>query len=111
MATGPHITFRSGGIVMSSGGAATFSGNMSAMNITINTAMQNMSSSLAKASKSAKKLELKLAPLQNIEFCNVRRGGPRSRVFCEVPVGVEHDNHAGRSPKGNWFHWKDKVWD
>lgn len=42
------------------------------------------------------------------DYCDVRRGGPRSVIFCEVPKGVPHEVHAGRSVKSIWYHWKGK---
>lgn len=38
-------------------------------------------------------------------YCHNRKGGPRSKIFCEVPKGVPHDVHAGRS-KGRWYYWE-----
>lgn len=43
-------------------------------------------------------------------YCNSRRGGPRSKVFCEVPKEVPHEIHAGRptTNSGRWYSWKDR---
>lgn len=40
-----------------------------------------------------------------VNYCHNRKGGPRSKIFCEVPKGVPHDVHAGRS-KGRWYYWE-----
>jgi hypothetical protein len=41
------------------------------------------------------------------ESCDVRRGGPRSRIYCEVFKRVPHKEHIGRSKSGRWYAWKE----
>lgn len=43
--------------------------------------------------------------------CGNRRGGPRSRITCEVPKDYPHVLHYGRGTNGRPFFWKDKEWD
>lgn len=88
MATGPaQVTFSSGGIVIS-GASLTAANIVSTGKIT---------GGFTKAPP---------AP----EPCNNRRGGPHSKIFCEVPQMVPHDIHAGRG-RGRWFSWKDREID
>jgi hypothetical protein len=44
--------------------------------------------------------------------CGAKRG-PRSKTYCELWPGHEHDEnpwamHIGRSPSGKWFTWEVK---
>ena len=100
--------FAQGGYIQSSGGQITISGaTLSAGNIIVaNTAAaKNSFSQLAKATK---KLEWSLESFKEMDYCHNRRGGPRSKVFCEVPKTVPHDVHSGRGKTGYWFSWKDR---
>lgn len=38
--------------------------------------------------------------------CGARRGGPDSKIFCEVPNLVPHTTHAGRGST-KWYTWED----
>lgn len=37
--------------------------------------------------------------------CNARRGGPDSKIYCEVYKHVEHKQHTGRGKTGRWYSW------
>lgn len=38
--------------------------------------------------------------------CYKRKGGPRSKTFCEVFEEVPHTTHMGRSYSGKWYTWE-----
>lgn len=39
------------------------------------------------------------------EPCGKRKGGPRSKTFCEVYKQIDHATHIGRSQSGKWWSW------
>lgn len=43
--------------------------------------------------------------------CGHRRGGPRSKITCEVPKDYPHDLHSGRNRRGAWFFWQERVYE
>lgn len=100
-ASGPHITFVPSG--------ATFNNVTFARGGVINA--NGVSSGTIKMSDAAKRANRSFAKLERVaNYCNDRRGGPASKVFCEVPKGVPHNIHAGRSIEnrsGRWYSWKD----
>lgn len=42
------------------------------------------------------------------EKCRKRKGGPRSKTFCEVFAELDHTIHMGRSKSGRWWSWNEK---
>jgi hypothetical protein len=73
---------------MASGGHITFTAN------------GNMISGTLQASS------LRIKKLHDVpSACWARKGGPRSRVYCEVYAHIEHRQHCGRGPSGKWFNW------
>lgn len=39
--------------------------------------------------------------------CNARKGGPRSKIFCEQFNVGEHSEHVGKSNTGRWYKWRN----
>lgn len=39
--------------------------------------------------------------------CNERKGGPRSKIYCEQFEAGKHTVHVGRSATGRWYTWSD----
>ena len=64
-------------------------------------------------------MKLEWEPYVSPPTCGARRGGRRSRTFCELPpdhvtgratdtVILEY-NHIGRTPSGRWYSWAPKT--
>ena len=51
---------------------------------------------------------IKLEQFEPPEKCKKRKGGPRSKTFCEVYEKIPHTTHMGRSYCGRWYSWKDE---
>lgn len=93
--TPTHMTIQVNG-----GNTAKFITNVSTATI----AMHRMNNVVNATNKSM----LKLMPYTPPDYCNVRRGGPRSKIRCEIPKHVPHEFHTGRGQTGSWFSWKDR---
>ena len=93
------VSMAKGGTIVNSA-TLTSASNMT-VSFAVNTsAIKNMAIAAGGAIKAMEKI-------RDPNLCNNRRGGPRSKIFCEVPVSVPHDYHTGRGI-GKWFSWKDK---
>lgn len=97
-----------GGITITQGGVATFAGTIKAASININASAIKAGQSFSQVAKATKKLQWSLEKYEAVDYCHNRRGGPRSKIHCEVPKTVPHDTHSGRGNTGNWFSWKDR---
>ena len=92
-ANGGVITLGSVNIVSNSGFVTSVNGFKSSINATVT---------------AVKKLNSTFELMDDPNYCHNRRGGPRSKVFCEVPATVPHDTHTGRGQTGYWFSWKGR---
>src|SRR6478609_2949759 len=103
-------TFASGGVIQ--GGSLTIaSGSIISKGtiIAINGSANKASQSFSQLAKQTKKLTWELQKnYVDPEYCHNRRGGPRSKIHCEVPKSIPHDFHMGRSRSGGWFSWKER---
>jgi hypothetical protein len=43
---------------------------------------------------------------ENLPLCRARKGGPRSKIYCEIFAKVPHEVHLGRGK--TWHQWKDR---
>lgn len=71
-------------------------------------AANQVAKTFSQVSKDTKKITWELSKIKDPHYCNNRRGGPRSKIYCEVPLDVPHEFHHGRS-SGRWFSWKERL--
>lgn len=105
-ASGGYI--QGGGTTISNSAAATFTGTIKANSLIVSANTLRMQNGLNAIGKAAKKLQWQLEEVKAVDYCHNRRGGPRSRIFCEVPKSVPHEVHTGRGRTGYWFSWKER---
>ncbi len=80
---------------------------MSTSNVTINTGGVIINNaSLATVNTISSGMTFYKRPF-NKTACMARRGGPRSKIYCEIYKEVPHDIHMGRG-KNKWFSWRDE---
>lgn len=94
-----HITF---GV----GGTLTINGTLNAATISANTIRISQGQKPLASGGIVKSPILKY--YQTPKRCWKRKGGPRSKTFCEVFEEVPHTTHIGRSYYGRWYSWKDE---
>jgi hypothetical protein len=100
--------YAAGGLVISGGAINFLNGGTVIGRITANTA--NITSQLQRINAAASSMTHTFG-LASQKFkpdeppaCGARRGGPDSKVFCEIWENVEHKTHMGRG-RSKWFSW------
>lgn len=109
MAQGPHVHFQIGGVLP---GGGTVQGPLVYLSSTTQ-GIHPIYSSHYKRKVLGQDVDKVLSIINGTTFipakCNARKGGPRSKIFCEQYAVGEHTQHVGRSPSGRWYSWDLKT--
>jgi hypothetical protein len=89
------VTLAQGGIVSSS--ISVHSGNFQGQLQAINSMSQGIHTQYSGG--------LIRKVIETTPVCGNRRGGPDSKIYCEVYKHVEHKGHTGRGKTGKWYSW------